>query len=152
MYSSVMHAERGKLLFRVTAEQQAQRAIWAVVATALATLFAYDASTKHRADWGTVIFLAGYGLSFLRSRKVLFCENGIYFPEDPSGPRARFIAWRQIERFHWDGDVLTVVPSSSLLGGAGSLSGPNTGGSVRVPTGRRIHVENLLSEIQPVRI
>jgi hypothetical protein len=151
-YTPPMHAQRGKLLFRVNADQQLQRYIWAGVAIILAASFAYQGHREHRLDWGTVIFFVGCCLSFLLSRKVIFYKNGIYFPQDPTGTRARFIAWQQIERFHWDGDVLTVVPALSLLGGAGSFSGPNTGGSVRVPTGRRVQVENLLSAIQTERI
>jgi hypothetical protein len=156
-----MHADRGKLLFRVNVDKrnnsalagpQFQRLIWDGVACAMASVFAYDASTSHRVDWSALIFFAGYGLSFVRSRKVLFYENGIYFPEDPAGGQSRFIAWRQIERYHWDADVLTVMPATSLLGGAGSLSGLYAGGTVRVPTARRVQVENLLSAIQIARI
>jgi hypothetical protein len=78
-----------------------------------------------------VIFFAGYRLSFLLSRKVAFCENGSHFPQEPSGPRARFIAWPHIERFYWDDDVLTIMPASSLLRGGGRSArvgriGPDT--------------------------
>ena len=148
-----MRAERGKLLFRVAADQQLHRHIWAGVAAALAALFAYEGYREHRTDWGSVIFFAGYLLTALLSRKVAFYENGIHFPEEPTGPRARFIAWGQIERFHWEGDVLTVVPTSSLLGrGAGSVGDLSRAGSVRVPTGRRVQLENLLSAIQEAQV
>jgi hypothetical protein len=148
-----MRAERGKLLFRVNAEQQLQRHIWAGVAAVLAALFAYEGYREHRMDWGSVIFFVGYLLTAMLSRKVAFYENGIHFLEEPAGPRARFIAWGQIERFHWDGDVLTVVPTSSLLGpGAGAAGDLSRAGSVRVPAGRRVQVENLLSAIQGARV
>jgi len=92
-----MHAERGKLLFRVNADKQPQRFIWAVLAFG----YAYDAYFEHRNNWWMMVYFAAYALTFLATRKVAFYENGIHFPQDPSGGRARFIAWPQIERFHW---------------------------------------------------
>jgi hypothetical protein len=146
-----MHAERGRLLFRLAAEKRPERLIWAIVAIALASFYAYEAYKEHRSDWGMVIFFVGYGLSFLLSRKVGFYENGIYFPQEPSGGRTRFIAWPQIKRFYWDQDVLTIVPESSILsGGIGGV--PIIGGSVRIPTGRRVQVENLLSVVPDARV
>ena len=146
-----MDAERGKLLFRVAAEKRPERNIWTIVAIALAIVYGYEAYREHRSDWGMVIFFAGYGLSFLLSRKVAFYENGIHFPQEPSGPRARFIAWPQIERFYWDDDVLTIVPASSLLRGGGGEGGPVLGGSVRIPIARRRQVETLLATAPDTR-
>jgi hypothetical protein len=146
-----MHAERGRLLFRVAAENRQERFIWTIVAIALAIFYAYEAYKEHRSDWGMVIFFVGYGLSFLLSRKVGFYEKGIHFPEEPSGGRTRFIAWPQIKRFYWDQDVLTIVPESSILSG-GSGGAPIIGGSVRIPTGRRVQVENLLSVVPDGRV
>jgi hypothetical protein len=74
----------------------------------------------------------------------------ISFPSDDYA-RRRFIAWPQIERFHWDGDVLTVVPFTSFLMGCGSIGRPVLGGSIRVPAGQRVQVENLLSVVQRAR-
>jgi len=147
-----MHAERGKLLFRVAAEKRPERNIWTIVAIALAIVYGYEAYKEHRSDWGMVIFFAGYGLSFLLSRKVAFYENGIHFPQEPSVPRARFIAWPQIERFYWDDDVLTIVPASSLLRGGGGGGGPVLGGSVRIPIAWRLQVVTLLATVPDARV
>ena len=146
-----MHAERRRLLFRVAAEKRPERFIWTIVAIAVPIFYAYGTHKEHRSDWGMVIFFAGYGISFLLSRKVGFYENGIHFPQEPSGGRTRFIAWPQIKRFCWDQDVLTIVPESSILGG-GSGGAPIIGGSVRIPTGRRVRVENLLSVVPDARV
>ena len=147
-----MQAERGKLLFRVAAEKRPERNIWAIVAIGLAIVYAYEAYKEHRSDWGMVIFFAGYGLSFLLSRKVQFYENGIHFPQEPSGGRARFIAWPQIQRFYWDDDVLTIVPASSVLSSGGGGGVPLLGGSVRIPMARRVQVENLLAAVSGARL
>ena len=148
-----MHAERGKLLFRVAAEKRPERNIWAIVAIALAIVYAYEAYKEHRSDWGMVIFFAGYGLSFLLSRKVQFYEKGIHFPQEASGGRARFIAWPQIQRFYWDDDdVLTIVPASSVLSSGGGGGVPLLGGSVRIPMSRRVQVENLLAAVSGARL
>ena len=112
----------------------------------LAAVYTYDAYMNHRHDWWIVLYFVGWGVTFLMGRRVSFYENGIYFPQDPSGGRARFIAWRDLERFHWDGDLLTVVPPSSLLaGGGGDVGMPVLGGSVHVPAAKRVEVENLLA-------
>ena len=50
-----------------------------------------------------------------------------------------------------DQDVLTIVPESSILSG-GSGGAPIIGGSVRIPTGRRVQVENLLTVVQDARV
>jgi hypothetical protein len=146
-----MHAERGKLLFRVAAEKRPERNIWAIVGVALAMVYTYEAYKEHRSDWGMVIFFAGYGLSFLLSRKVEFYENGVHFPQEPSGGRARFIAWPQIQRFHWDDDVLTIAPAAAVLSSGGG-GVPLLGGSVRIPMARRVQVENLMSTVSGARL
>ncbi len=71
-------------------------------------------------------------------------ENGIQFPSDASNGRGRFIAWPEVERYHWDGDILTVVPTASVIGGA-ELGRPLLGGAVRIPPGKRVQMENLLA-------
>lgn len=72
------------------------------------------------------------GLYFLR-RKGSVYENGILLP----GTQNRFIAWSQIERFHWDGDILTIIPASPIMGG---------GGDLRVPADKRAQMESLLAK------
>jgi hypothetical protein len=141
-----MHSERGTLLFKVAADRQPERYIWAVLAVCFAVVCAISVYREHGSNLGMLIFFVAYGLRFLVSRKVVFYENGIHFPPDPSGARERFIAWPQVERFHWDGDVLTIIPSTSVLtSGGGSGASALAGGTLRIPAARRAEVENLLS-------
>lgn len=141
-----MHAERGQLLFR-TASLPRRSALLVILGwIGLALLWTYD-SMRHGWDAGNLFLSGCYAVMcavfiFRTLRGVLFYEKGVYFPNEPSGARARFIPWMAIERFHWDGDVLTVVPVSTILGTGGGA--PLTGGSVRVPAGRRAEVERLL--------
>jgi hypothetical protein len=48
-------------------------------------------------------------------------------------------------RYHWDGDILTIVSTSSVMGGA-DLGRPLLGGSARVPPGKRAQMQNLLAK------
>lgn len=141
-----MHSERGKLLFKVAADRQTERYVWAVLAGCFAVICAISVYRKHWSNISMLIFFVAYGLRFLGSKKVAFYENGMHFPPDPSGARERFITWPQVERFYWDGDVLTIIPSTSVLTSGGG-SGPSAlaGGTVHVPADRRAVVENLLS-------
>ena len=56
--------------------------------------------------------------------------------------------WNSIERYHWEGDVLTVIPGTSILRTGGGE--PLTGGSVKVPLDRRAEVENLLARVPSI--
>lgn len=86
--------------------------------------------------------LLGAADIFRRLRYIKFYENGIFFPEEESDSKDRFIGWHEIARFSWEGDVLTVVPSPILTTGGEPL----TGGSVKVPKARRAEVERLLAQ------
>lgn len=103
----------------------------------------------YRHDWAmdkiafAAIYLVLYGILALRTRRMDFYESGIYFPGESSGLKPRFIAWSAIERFHWDGDSLTVVPGTSILSSGGEP--PAAGGTVMIPTSRRAEVERLLA-------
>lgn len=140
-----MHSERGRLLFRVAAKKEP---LWIRVtaATLLVIAFGYQFFRRHW-DWYDMIFFTGFFvLYFFRFfQGVAVYEKGIHFPQDQSGARARFVAWSQIDRFYWDGDVLTIVPSASILGGGGSFGTPVLGGALRIPPSRHTEVEKLLS-------
>jgi hypothetical protein len=149
-----MHSERGKLLFRLTADKQPQRLAWGIGAAAVSALWLLDAYREHRLLWERAPVPIVYLVMFLVRgiQRVGFYEHGVYFPQDPSGAPARFVAWRAVERFHWDGDKLTVIPASSFLGGGGADVGvPHQTGSVRVPPSKRVEVENLLSVVSTTR-
>jgi hypothetical protein len=149
-----MHAERGKLLFRIKADKQPQRYLWLLGGVVLAGLWIYDAYRDRRLDFVRIVLPILYvGLFLQKFRRVTFYENGIHFPAETSGAPPRFISWGEIERFHWDGDMLSIVPGSSLLSGGGANAGaPKVPGSVTVPLARRTEVENLLTAATNVRI
>ena len=152
------HSERGKLLFKLRDGKAMQRYqpfawIWA----AIIVLNAADSINSHyrggRTHWeltGVAIGVAiGLALRLrFRGWNAAFYENGVLLPEDPQTNVPRFFSWAQIERYYWEGDVLTIVPGTSFLaGGGGSVGLPVTGGSVSVPPARRPEVERLLSAI-----
>lgn len=118
----------------------------------LAALWVYN-SSSHGWEAGDICLGALYALIFAvlvfrQIRGVVFYGNGVYFPGEPSGGNPRFIPWSAVERYHWDGDVLTVVPQSSILATGGAA--PLAGGSVKVPQSRRAEVERLLAAV-PLR-
>jgi hypothetical protein len=90
--------------------------------------------------------MAGFitGAYFMRRGGSVY-ENGILFPGDTNADQVRFIRWSQIDRYHWAGDVLTIVPTSSVMGGA-DLGRQLLGGSARVPADKRGQIENLLAK------
>ena len=137
--------ERGALLFRISAANRRDRYLWLGGALAIAALILLDAWQRHRPpNWPLLLLTAIYGSMFFSQRRVSIYENGIHLPADSSGLRGRFIGWSQVERFHWDGDILTIVPTSSIMAGA-ELGLPLLGGVVRVPANRRSKIEKLLA-------
>lgn len=91
--------------------------------------------------------LIGVAEILRRLRHIKFYENGIFFPDEESESKDGFIGWKDIARFHWEGDILTVVPSPALTAGGELL----TGGSVKVPKARRAEVERLLAHVAAAR-
>src|SRR5579884_3040951 len=140
------HRDRGRLLFRISAENRAYRYIGLVATLVYAFAFAWDVSHHGwRSGWGNYLFVTVYALALFFARWVKFYENGIYFPEDSHGGRGRFIRWAQVARYHWDGDVLTIIRDDSVLAG-GAIAGYSlAGGAVRVPQSRRAEIESLLA-------
>lgn len=146
-----MHPERGARLFRVLYNPRS--AYWLAGGVILLSVpWIIDA---YRHNWAidklifAGLYLVLYGILALRTRRVDFYENGIYFPGESSGLKPRFIAWSAIERFHWDGDSLTVVPGTSILYSGGEP--PAAGGTVMIPTFRRAEVERLLARVAAAR-
>ncbi|MGO4885309.1 MAG: hypothetical protein ACLP59_31460 [Bryobacteraceae bacterium] len=138
-------SQRGALLFRITANNKRDRYSWLLAGLALATVILIEARQRHSSPNSALLFLAAFYLAmFLLQRRVSVYENGIHFPANSSGARGRFIAWTQVARFHWDGDMLTIVPSDSVRAGA-DIGRALVGGAVRVPTNKRAQMENLLA-------
>ncbi len=151
------HVERGKLLFSLRdgkAIRRYQPFLWMLAAMVVLTAadLLYSSYRGGRTHWGMAAAWGGYAIAFtlrvyFRGRDVGFYENGIVLPENPDAANVpRFFPWAQIERYYWEGDVLTIVPGTSFLaGGGGSVGLPMTGGSVSVPPAKRSEVEKLLS-------
>lgn len=144
-----LHPERGRLLFRLKNRSRGGDYLVAALAVLCGIPWLIEAY-RHAWSLDRVLLALAYPLMFgaasaLGRRQVAFYENGIFFPQEPSGARQRFIPWTAIERYHWDGDVLAVVPSSSILS-TGSAE-PLTGGSIKVPLSRRVEAENLLARV-----
>jgi hypothetical protein len=148
-----MHPERGGLLFRTRSlNRRGSSLLAALIVVVVAP--AYVTAYRHKWEAGELVPAIMYTvfyflLASLGLRQVAFYENGIYFPQEPSGPRPRFVAWNSIERYHWDSDLLTVIPGTSILKSGGGA--PLTGGSVKVPPDRRAEVENLLARTVAAR-
>jgi len=138
-------SERGALLFRVSPNRNRDQYLWLLAAIAMAVVILLVPWLEHRRmDSALPFFAAFYAAMFFAQRRAAVYENGIQLPADTSGARGRFIAWPQVERFHWDGDVLTIVPTMSVMGGQ-DLGRPLIGGSVRIPADKRVQIENLLA-------
>jgi hypothetical protein len=138
-------SERGALLFRVSANRNRDQYLWLLAGLAIAAVILIVPRLEHRRLDSPWPFLAAfYAAMFFVQRRSAVYENGIQLPADTSGARSRFIAWSHVERFHWDGDILTIVPTMSVMAGA-DLGRPLLGGSIRVPANKRAQMENLLA-------
>jgi hypothetical protein len=150
------HSERGKLLFRLREPKPASRykgrlgALVALVLVAAADSLGsyYSGRRTHWELFAGLLFglVIGVVYRFVTGWNVAFYENGVFFPADPAAKNgSRFLPWGQVVRYYSEGDVLTIMPGTSLLAGAGSLGQPTTGGSVSIPPARRADVDKLLS-------
>ena len=133
-----MHSDRGTLLFRVTAYRfwrpwEPTKIIALMMLTMSVPLFLIDYSRGHRSSWFPFLFAAQSLLLLLSPRNVKFYEKGIHFPHE-------YIAWSDIGRYRWDGNMLIIREKSGLLEGGETV----LGGTVRVPRSQRAQVENLL--------
>jgi len=143
-------SERGALLFRVSPNRHRDQLLWLVAGLAFAAVVLIEARWRHKPLDSPLLFLAVfYTAMFFAQRRAAVYENGIQLPADTSGARSRFILWSQLARFHWDGDVLTIVPTTAVMGGA-ELERPLLGGSVRIPADRRGQVESILAKAAAV--
>jgi hypothetical protein len=145
-----MPQEPGRVLFWATIVRDRDESNWWVGLGILAvSSYAFNGYSHHRGP--TAILLAvilGSAPFFLRfmSAKIAFFENGIDLPKHSSGAPPRFVSWQEIERFHWDGDLLTLVPVSSLMNGFGLLSDMRLSitWTFRVPPGMRAEIDGRL--------
>jgi hypothetical protein len=140
-------SERGKLLFRVPPAGREHSRIWLLIlGLAFAAVILVEAYWRHRPiNWPLLVMAGCYTTIYFIQRRGSVYENGILLPADTNSAQGRFISWAQIERYHWDGDVLTIVPTSSMMAGA-DLGRPLLGGSARVPADKRPQMEGLLAK------
>jgi hypothetical protein len=137
-------SERGALLFRISANDTVNR-VWLALGATFAVVVLIESWREHAPPkWPWLVLASNSMVVFFLQRRASIYENGIQLPANSSGSRGRFIAWSQVERFHWDGDVLTIVPTSSVMAGA-DLERPLIGGTVRIPASRRAQIENHLA-------
>jgi hypothetical protein len=90
--------------------------------------------------WGQFLFWMLYVALFAFPRPVRFYENGVWFQQIPNTARTRFVSWEQIDRYHFEGDVLILTGTDSSLKG-----GPVTGGVFHLRPGARERIEPILA-------
>ena len=111
--------ERGALLFRASADNTRSRYLWLSLGLGFAAVISILAVSSHKPpNWLLLVMAAIYVAMFFTQRRVSVYQNGIHLPADSSDARSRFVAWSQVERFHWDGDILAIVPTSSVMAGS----------------------------------
>lgn len=139
-------SERGKLLFRVPPAGQEHSRLWLLLGLVFAAVVLGEAYWLHKSvNWPLLAMSGFYTAAYFIRRRGSVYENGILLPADTNAAQGRFISWAQIERYHWDGAVLTIVPTSSMMAGA-DLGRPLLGGSARVPADKRPQMESLLAK------
>lgn len=84
---------------------------------------------------GAILSVSGYILY----PRIKFYESGVEIPPTPYYNRGQFLAWSQIERYGWDGDLLVLTGTNSVLAG-----GPARGGSIRIAQRARSAVDQIV--------
>jgi hypothetical protein len=146
-----MHKDRGKVLLAVRIHSLGWTVfLWAIVIVwlgllawsllkgqSLRSLFQLLSNL-----FAFVVVIFGY----LLHPRLKFYEAGVEIPptRDQKGPR--YLRWDQIERSSWDEDNLVLTGTNSVLAG-----GPVQGGTVRVPRGQHLAVDQVLGARLAVR-
>jgi hypothetical protein len=146
-----MHKDRGRVLLAVRIHSLGWTVfLWALVIVWVG-LLAFVLLKRHSPDrfWqflpnllSFVVVIFGY----LAHPRIKFYEAGVEIPptRDQKGPR--YLRWDQIERSSWDGDLLVLTGTNSVLAG-----GPVQGGAVRIPGAEHLAVDQVLGTKLPVR-
>jgi len=146
-----MHKDRGKVLLAVRIHSVGWTVfLWAIVIVWLGLLawgFLRGQSLRSLFQllsnlFAFVVVIFGY----LLHPRLKFYEAGVEIPptRDQKGPR--YLRWDQIERSSWDEDNLVLTGTNSVLAG-----GPVQGGTVRVPRGQHLAVDQVLGARLAVR-
>lgn len=64
------------------------------------------------------VMAAVYAAMVFTRRRAPVYENGVQLPADSPGARSRSITWQQVERLRQEGDILTMIATSSVIAGA----------------------------------
>jgi len=144
-----MNKDRGRVLLAVRVHSMGWTIfLWAVV-IAWAGVLAFGFLKPHSLDRLFQMSLNSVGLliaafGYLLYPRIKFYEAGVEIPptRDQKGPR--YLRWDQVERSSWDGDRLILTGTSSVLAG-----GPVQGGSVRIPSGEHLAVDQVLGTKLP---
>ncbi len=138
--------DRGRLIFwfRVPFDRSAWRTLaLSAVAVALPAAGYFHRQSRWRTwDLGWPALWLVLALIQTLRRIVKFHENGVMLPAtDDRKARSRFLTWRQIERFHFDGNVLDIEGTTDTLKG-----GPVVGATFKVPSQYQAQVMSILAQ------
>ena len=93
---------------------------------------------------GQLVFWIVYCGFFACPRPLRLYENGIWYARDNIPTRAVFVAWQQLDRYHFEGDVLILTGTESTLKG-----GPVQGGVFRLREDGRVRAGPILARYLP---
>jgi hypothetical protein len=134
--------EYGHLLLSVPVQKvigQKSRAFVGWLYLGLGVLYLFDAvrHRPHGADWVLPIVIAAAwgasGVAWLwNSDRLRFYERGVLKPLS-TDKQSRFLEWRQIERYYWEGNTVFLAAGEYLADG------------FQVQPDRRADVEHLLA-------
>jgi len=127
----------GRLLLRI-GEAQSRKAL--TLPAALALLFFVLSVVEQRFWWGVplglLLLLLALRFAPPPAGSWALYEKGIQCAE---GPKAEFVRWQDLDRFEWNGDMILVHRSRTLLAGAPSSH------ALEVPADRRSELEAILA-------
>jgi hypothetical protein len=78
-------------------------------------------------------------LTYALHPRIEFFDGGVQFPAT-NGQHAHFLTWQQVDRYRWDGDMLVIIGTNSVLSG-----GPSEGGTARIPGRQRGAADQILA-------
>jgi len=137
--------QRGALLLAVWPRWAAWQvaALIALMATVVFVVWrwAFGGSTHPVSDWGYLLFWICYFLVFALPSPLRFYEKGVWYNQSPVSMQARFVPWEQIERYRFEGDLLILTGTDSILKG-----GPVRGGVFHLRRDARGQLEPILEQ------
>ena len=127
----------GRLLLRIG---EAPSGRWPSLPTVMALVFVVLFLVEERFWWaapaGILLLLVALRFAPPPPGSWALYEKGIWCGE---GPKPEFVRWQDLERFEWNGNIVTVHRSPILLAGASASH------ALEVPPDRRAVLEAILS-------